>query len=53
MVQGELHGLVGFVLAALGWILKLRTEEAFLAQQFGNVYLDYKQRVKALVPFVV
>jgi protein-S-isoprenylcysteine O-methyltransferase Ste14 len=53
MVQGELHGLIGFALAALGWTFKLRTEEAFLAQQFGNEYLDYKQRVKALVPFVV
>ena len=53
IVQGELRGLIGFALAALGWILKLRTEEAFLAQQFGNEYLDYKQRVKALVPFVV
>jgi protein-S-isoprenylcysteine O-methyltransferase len=53
MVQGEVRGLIGFALAALGWIFKLRTEEAFLAQQFGNAYLDYKQRVKALVPFVV
>jgi len=53
MVRGELHGLIGFALAALGWTFKLRTEEAFLAQQFGNAYLDYKQRVKALVPFVV
>jgi len=53
MVQGELHGLIGFALAALGWTFKLRTEEAFLAQQFGNEYLNYKQRVKALVPFVV
>jgi protein-S-isoprenylcysteine O-methyltransferase Ste14 len=53
MVQGEVRGLIGFALAALGWIFKLRTEEAFLAQQFGNAYLEYKQRVKALVPFVV
>jgi protein-S-isoprenylcysteine O-methyltransferase Ste14 len=28
-------------------------EEAFMLQQFGTAYLDYKQRVKALVPFVV
>jgi len=53
IVQGELRGFIGFALAALGWTFKLRTEEAFLAQQFGNEYLDYKQRVKALVPFVV
>src|SRR5262249_47079634 len=53
LVHGELRGLFGFALAALGWVLKLRTEEAFLSQQFGDAYLDYKQRVKALVPFVV
>jgi protein-S-isoprenylcysteine O-methyltransferase Ste14 len=53
LVHGELRGLLGFALAALGWVLKLRTEEAFLFRQFGDAYLDYKQRVKALVPFVV
>jgi len=53
IVHGEVRGLFGFALAAVGWIFKLRTEETFLAQQFGNAYLDYKQRVKALVPFVV
>jgi len=53
LVHGELRGLLGFALAALGWVFKLRTEEAFLSQQFGDAYLDYKQRVKALVPFVV
>jgi len=53
LVHGELRGLFGFALAALGWVLKLRTEEAFLSQQFGDAYLDYKQRVKALAPFVV
>ena len=53
MVLGEVRGLIGFAMAALGWIFKLRTEEAFLARQFGQDYLEYKQRVKALVPFVV
>jgi protein-S-isoprenylcysteine O-methyltransferase Ste14 len=53
IVLGEVRGLIGFALAAVGWIFKLRTEEAFLEQQFGSAYLDYKQRVKALLPFVV
>ena len=53
LVHGEVRGLAGFALAAVGWVLKLRTEEAFLSQQFGDAYVDYKQRVKALVPFVV
>ncbi|MBZ5493032.1 MAG: isoprenylcysteine carboxylmethyltransferase family protein [Acidobacteriia bacterium] len=53
IVHGELRGFVGFFLLLLGFGLKLRMEEAFMVQQFGNAYLDYKQRVKALVPFVV
>ena len=53
IVHGELRGFVGFPLAVLGWGFKLRLEESFMVQQFGNSYLDYKQRVKALVPFVI
>lgn len=53
IVQGELRGFVGFFLLLLGFGLKLRMEETFMVQQFGNAYLNYKQRVKALVPFVV
>lgn len=53
LLYGEVRGFIGFPLVVLGWGLKLRTEESFMVQQFGNVYLDYKQRVKALVPFVI
>ena len=53
IVHGELRGFVGFCLLLLGFGLKLRMEETFMIQQFGNAYLDYKRRVKALVPFVV
>jgi protein-S-isoprenylcysteine O-methyltransferase Ste14 len=53
IVQGEVRALLGFPLAVLGWGLKLRMEESFMTQQFGSAYLDYKRRVKALVPFVV
>ena len=53
IVHGELRGFVGFFLLLLGFGRKLRMEETFMVQQFGNAYLDYKRRVKALVPFVV
>jgi protein-S-isoprenylcysteine O-methyltransferase Ste14 len=53
IVQGELRSLLALPLATLGWIFKLRMEESFMTQQFGSTYLDYKKRVKALVPFVV
>ena len=53
IIVGELHGLMGFPMVVLGWGLKARLEESFMTQQFGAAYLDYKRRVKALVPFVV
>ncbi len=53
IVHGEVRGLLALPLAAVGWTFKLRLEESFMAQQFGTAYLDYKRRVKALVPFVV
>lgn len=53
LVQGHVRSLLAFPFALLGWSFKLRLEESFMAQQFGNAYLEYKRRVKALVPFVV
>ena len=53
LIHGELAGLLGLAFAIFGWSLKLHLEEVFMVQQFGNVYLDYKRRVKALIPFVV
>jgi protein-S-isoprenylcysteine O-methyltransferase Ste14 len=53
IVHGELRALLALPLAALGWTFKLWMEESFMIQQFGSAYLDYKRRVKALVPFLV
>jgi protein-S-isoprenylcysteine O-methyltransferase Ste14 len=53
IVFGEIRGLIGFSLLALGFGLKLRMEEAFMIHQFGSAYSDYKQRVKAVVPFLI
>ena len=50
---GEIRGLLGFPLLVLGFGMKLRMEETFMLQQFGNVYVDYKHRVKAVVPFLI
>ena len=49
---GELRGLVAVAIAVIGWRLKFRTEETFMTEQFGTEYVDYKRRVKALIPFV-
>jgi len=53
IVHGEVRAFLALPAAAIGWTFKLRMEESFMIQQFGAAYTDYKQRVKALVPFVV
>jgi protein-S-isoprenylcysteine O-methyltransferase Ste14 len=52
MVNATVQALVGFALAAIGFVLKLRQEERFMTGRFGDAYRDYKARVRALVPGV-
>ena len=53
LVHGEIGGLIGFLLLLIGFGTKLRMEETFMTQQFGETYVEYKHRVKALVPFLI
>jgi protein-S-isoprenylcysteine O-methyltransferase len=53
IIHGEVRSFLALPVAAIGWTFKLRLEESFMTQQFGAAYVDYKRRVKALVPFVV
>ncbi len=48
-----LRGLVAVFVATLALHLKSRREEQFMTEEFGAEYADYKQKVKALVPFVL
>lgn len=50
---GSWIGAIVFVASLLGSWLKLRREERLLAEHFGTSYLTYKERVKALIPFVL
>jgi protein-S-isoprenylcysteine O-methyltransferase Ste14 len=52
LADGQTGCLIAVALAFLAWWLKSRTEEEFLAAQFGDAYTNYQARVRALVPFV-
>jgi protein-S-isoprenylcysteine O-methyltransferase Ste14 len=43
----------GVVIMALSLWRKLRIEERWMLEQFGSAYETYRQRVTALVPFVI
>lgn len=52
IVRCTLGALVGLGVIVAVLRLKSLTEEAFMLEQFGSQYTDYKRHVKALVPFV-
>jgi protein-S-isoprenylcysteine O-methyltransferase Ste14 len=50
---GEWRALIAFALITIGFVLKLRTEERFMSETFGEQYARYRAEVPALIPFVV
>jgi len=52
-VYGLLRCFIGVFICGIGLWLKLRIEERFMVQQFGDQYTKYRQRTRALVPFVL
>lgn len=53
IVIGEIRAWLAIALALSGLFLKIRAEEKFLLEEFGPTYLQYKKKVKTLVPFIV
>lgn len=53
LVVGEMRGLVAVAMAFTIWIVKSRTEERFLTEQFGWEYKEYRKQTRALVPFIL
>lgn len=52
IVFGETQGLLVVALATLILWIKSRREELFMTEEFGEEYRQYKQKVKALIPYV-
>jgi protein-S-isoprenylcysteine O-methyltransferase Ste14 len=50
---GTLSAAVGFVIIVLSIWFKLRAEEALLTKHFPKEYSAYKDRTKALIPYIV
>lgn len=53
LARGEWRGVLAVVIALLALWRKLRLEERWMQEQFGEQYRAYKHRVAALVPFVL
>ena len=49
---GEIRGWLGVAIAFAALLRKLRLEERWMTERFGDEYAAYRKRVAALVPFV-
>ena len=52
LAEGRVWNVYLFGMVAILLITKLKAEEALLARQFPDAYLQYRRRVKALIPFL-
>jgi protein-S-isoprenylcysteine O-methyltransferase Ste14 len=53
LVVDRWRALIGFVILIAGLVYKMRVEERFMAEQFGDAYARYRAEVPALIPFLV
>jgi protein-S-isoprenylcysteine O-methyltransferase Ste14 len=49
----EPYGLVVLGVSLVVFVAKMRLEEKLMIEHFGEQYVDYRRRVKALIPFIV
>jgi protein-S-isoprenylcysteine O-methyltransferase Ste14 len=50
--RGEVRSFVGLMICGFSFWLKTRAEEQFMVQTFGEKYMQYRRKVKALAPFI-
>jgi protein-S-isoprenylcysteine O-methyltransferase Ste14 len=53
VVGGTFGSFFAFCMTTLALWVKLRTEEQFMVETFGEQYRAYRRRVKALIPLVL
>jgi protein-S-isoprenylcysteine O-methyltransferase Ste14 len=49
---GQWRGLIAFALIAVSLLLRLKTEERFMVEIFGDEYSRYRSEVPALIPHI-
>jgi protein-S-isoprenylcysteine O-methyltransferase Ste14 len=50
--RGAIRCFAGVLICGFSFWLKTRAEERFMVQSFGEQYLQYRHKVKALAPFL-
>lgn len=50
---GEWRGLAAVALVTVAFMLKIRLEERWMIETFGDAYRRYRSEVRALIPFIL
>jgi protein-S-isoprenylcysteine O-methyltransferase Ste14 len=53
MALGEWRGLLAVLLLVAAYLRKIRREEGWLLQHFGEPYARYRREVRAMIPFIL
>ena len=53
IARGEWRGVLAVVIVFAGFWRKLKLEERWMIETFGDAYLRYRAKVRALIPFVL
>lgn len=53
LIVGDYRGIIAVALVFVSFWFKLKKEEKLLTETFGNKYIEYAAKTKALIPFVI
>jgi len=52
LIVGDYRGLIAVAIVFISFLSKLKKEEKWLIELFGNHYIEYKKKSKMLIPFI-
>ncbi|MBN2637925.1 MAG: isoprenylcysteine carboxylmethyltransferase family protein [Bacteroidales bacterium] len=53
LINGDYRGIIAVVIVSISLWFKIKKEEKLLFEIFGKDYIEYKNKTKALIPFVI
>jgi protein-S-isoprenylcysteine O-methyltransferase Ste14 len=53
ITTGTAGGIIGFFVLIVGCFVRIKNEEKLMIKTFGEKYLEYKNKVKALIPYIL
>ncbi|MFA5299302.1 MAG: isoprenylcysteine carboxylmethyltransferase family protein [Lutibacter sp.] len=53
IIVGDYRGIIAVLIVFISFWFKLTKEEKLLMENFGNQYIEYKKRTKALIPYIL